>query len=445
MDLQISSLTFKHHPLFSAEHVLQQRLIEFYDIYQQMSSQNVLQRLSSRLEALRNSKDRLEKEAGDAVNADTVKEIAKLRNRLFEEGKRERDALKGLLQTWKTIKQLRESTGYSSTSIKLIIRKESVEYSREKEAFESQIEETISEIILERSKEYQDKMTIYKEELQVWKSSTNREVVQKPKKPQKDFNNVAIKQEILSKFDESLKPPGEPKLHFEINYDNEITMDVQDANEKLRRNCVKTTKIWLKISCNDIEVCKTKHVLLNDKFTCIFEENYSIQLSGKMANIMVEIIEQPGALLKRKIGELVLPVASENENSQLREQHFLKEEIIHYNKHGGVGSGIAFSEIISDSNLPDYVLNTSGFVLYSSRWDFSEKPVDFIQSDNNLKYFDEIFDKNGMIDAEKLVMWAENRNLDPEDPRNTVVCEYVKTYADATHQANNKNFFRYPI
>lgn len=438
LDLQIISLTFKHHPLFSAEHVLQQKLIDFYDIHHRISSQNLLQQLSSKLDALRNSKEQLQKEAGDAFNITSVtKEIFKLRNRLFEEGKRARDALKGLLQTWKALKKLREDNGYSNTAIRLIIKKENVDFMQEKEIFEKQIEETISEVIQERSSEFQEQVNVYKAQLEHW----NRET-QKPKKPLKNYNEIEIKQEILLKFEECFKPPGEPKLHFELSYENEITSDVQDVQEKLRRNCVNTTKIWLKIFCNDLEVCKTKHVSLSDKFTCDFEENYSIQFRGSTANISIEIFEQPGSLLKRRIGDLIPPITNENDYNKLREEHFLKEEIVHYNKHGGVGSGIDISEIFSDSNLENSVLNTSGFVSYSYGWDFSEKPIETIRCESPLKCFDDVFDKNGMLHPEKLVTWVEN--LDPENPRDSILCDYIRSYADNI-STTYKKFFRYQI
>lgn len=445
LDLQILSLTFKHHPLFSVEHVLQQKLVDYYDVYQKMITQNKLQRFTSRLDALRNAKERLEKQAGDANLTEIEEEITKLRDRLLEDGKCERDALKGLLQTWKAIKRLRDGNGYSSTPIKLTIRKETADYSQDKAVLERQIQETVSEIINERSKEFERKMKTYKEELHVWKASNNEDV-EKPKKPQKHFNEIEVKMEVLSKFEESFRSPGEPKLHFEISYDNEITTDIQDGKEKLRRTCVNTTKVWLKIFCNELEVCKTKHVSLSDRFTCVFEENVSIQLNTPKANIVVEIMEQPGALLKRKCGEVSLQVPLENEKNQLREQYFLKEEMIHYNKHEGVGSGVAFSEIFPDLNLPDYALNTSGFVLSNSGWDFDGKPLKCLQ-ESNFGGFDEIFDENGMIDIAKLAVWTENKHLDPEDPRNAVLYDYIKTFAEsaASFSESGKKYFRWAL
>lgn len=441
LDLQISKLTFKHHPLFSAEHVLQQKLIDFYDTYQQISSKNMLQRMLSRLEALRNAKERSEKQGGDAVNADLSKEIAKLRDRLFEEGKEERIALKGILQTWKAIKVLRESNGYSNTSIKLTIRKENTDYSYENEIYERQIKETTTEVIQERSKEFQEKMRTYKEELHIWRSAQN-ENLQKPKKPLKNFDENDIKQEISQKFRESFKAPGEPKLYFEISHDNQITVDVQDPKEKLRRNSVKTTSVWLKIFCNNIEVCKTKHVLLNERFTCVFDESYSIRLNSDMGHILVEIVEQPGALLNKKVAELILPVTNENRENRLCEEHFAREEIIHYNKHGGVGSGIAFSKVFPDFNLPDTVLNTSGVLLYTCSWDFLEEKRNELRRGSDWDCFEDIFDKYGMIDNEKLVKWTKNMNLDPEDPKNAVVYDYVKNYAENAITSNSSQLFR---
>lgn len=440
LDLQILSLTFKHHPLFSAEHVLQQKLVDYFDTYQEFKSQSKVERLYNRLEALRSTKERLQKQAGDAVNMDLINEMGKLRERLFKERKAEREALKGVLQTWKAIKKLRESNGYSNTSVKLVIKKENVDFKQEKVVFEKQVTQTVAEIIDECEKEFQVKMKDYKQHLQLWKSA-KKDGKEKPKRPQRNLSHIEIKQQVIKKFAESFKPPGEPKLHFEISYDNEITHDVKDAKEKLRRTCVNTTKVWVKILCNDLEVCKTKHVSLNDRFVCVFEETFSIQMNSRTARISVEIVEQPGALLKRKCGDIVLALPSENQRQSLGEEHFIKEEIVQYNKHSGIGSGIALSEIFSDLNLNDAVLNTCGFVLYDAAWDFEDKTKNCLVHEENLDCFDDIFDKNGMINIEKLVKWSENRNLDPEDPRNAVLCDYVKNYTNE-NCANNRNFFR---
>lgn len=444
LDLQILSLTFKHHPLFSEEHVLQQKLIDLYDTYREFTSQNKVQRLFKRIEALRSTKERLEKQAGDIINTDLIKEIAKLRECLFIEGKAEREVLKGVLLTWKAIKKVRQSNGYSNTSIKLVIRKEKVDLEQEKVVFDKYIKQTITEIIDDYNREFNEEMRVYKENLQLWKNLKDSGK-EKPKKPQKSFKESELKQKVEEKVAESFKPPGEPKIHFEINYENEITNNVQDAREKLRRNCVNSTKIWLKIFCNDLEVCKTKRVGLNDKFVCVFEETCSIQLNSKKASISVEIMEQSGALLKRKSGEVILTLNHENKKYVMCEESFVKEEIVQYNKHSGVGSGVTFSELFSDINLSDTILNTSGFVLYNATWDFKKKTKNSFAQATDLKYFsDDIFDKHGMINVQKLIKWSENRNLDPEDPRNAILCDYLKNYSDKCFTNNNK-FFRFEI
>lgn len=394
----------------------------------------------NRLEALRSTKERLEKQAGDAINMDLINEVDKLRERLFKEGKAEREALKGVLQTWKAIKKLRESNGYSNTSVKLTIRKENVDFLQEKSVFEKQITQTVAEIIDECDREFQAKLKDYKQDLQLWKSVKGNGK-EKPKRPQKNFSEFEIKQKVIKNFEESFKPPGEPKLHFEMSYDNEITTDVKDAKEKLRRTCVNTTKVWVKIFCNDLEVCKTKHVSLSDRFVCVFEETFSIQLNSRTARISVEIVEQPGALLKRKCGDIVLALPSENQRKSIGEKHFIKEEIVQYNKHNGIGSGMALSGIFPDLNLNDAVLNTSGFVLYDAAWDFEDETKNRLVQEESLDCFDDVFDKNGMINVDKLVKWSENKNLDPEDPRNAVLCDYVKNYTNE-NCTNNKNFFR---
>jgi coiled-coil and C2 domain-containing protein 2A len=61
LELDICSVSFSHHPLFSREHVLAQRVTELYQKYNHSVVMGQQQRLAGRLEALRRARDSLKK------------------------------------------------------------------------------------------------------------------------------------------------------------------------------------------------------------------------------------------------------------------------------------------------------------------------------------------------------------------------------------------------
>lgn len=62
-------MTFSHHPLFSREHVLAQRVTELYLKYSERAVLGQGQRLAGRLEALRIARDSLKKVLKQAPDA----------------------------------------------------------------------------------------------------------------------------------------------------------------------------------------------------------------------------------------------------------------------------------------------------------------------------------------------------------------------------------------
>lgn len=431
LDLYIHTLKFNHHPLFSMEHVYKEILCNFYDCYRQKIVANNIERITRRIEALRS----VLKNGEGNKTANYKNEVKALQDLLFKESQEYRNIVKSILETWKAIKESRKFNSYSNTSVKLTIKKEKCNFDTEKRDQKRQIQEIVTEIIREKNLEYKKELNKYKEEVQTWKQ--HEKDVPKPKKPSLAIDEDEIREEIEEKFKNSLKPPGEPILHFTLNYDNEPTDPIEEPKEKQRRKSVSTTKLFLKIFCNQLEVCKTKTILLNDTFTCFFDETVSIQASTVPENILVEIYEQTGTLLKRKVGSLQLQVPSnEQKSSNLLEAHFDKAEIVHY-KHTGVGSGF---------NLEDdkTILNTSGFLTYNLRWSNLERTnvLDEAVAENTLE---DILNEDGTINVTKLDEWTLQNNLDPQDPKNSILFEYINEFTNDFHKTyeSKTNYFRY--
>lgn len=450
LDLYIDKIQFTHHPLFSVEHVLQQKLCSLYNKYSSVTEKGNIKIISSRLDALRQIKKTSDvNESGDCRDFEKIhEEICSLRDALFKEGREERDLLKSILKTWKTIKNLREQNKYSNTPIRLVIKKENCDYSIDNTEIEGKIRETCDEIVFELNAKYRNELRLYREELRHYKTLQKKSsdiASETPKKPIKAINEEQVEQNVRKMFQESFKAPGEPIIRFELRYDHKITENIDNDDEKLRRNSVNMTKIYSRILSDDIEVCKSKQILLNDMFECNFKENISIKLMYIPATITIEIYEQANTLLKRKSGEVILNLPSrdsfQNKQHILFEQYFEKEEILHY-KHEGVGSGVDSKRLLPDLDISEK-LNTAGVVFYNISWDFNTTSVSKRKTGRReSKIFNQIFTNDGLIDITKLKHWMEKNNTDPENPKNTSVIEYIKMCMDKHSLGVRKKIFR---
>jgi hypothetical protein len=251
--------------------------------------------------------------------------------------------------------------------------------------------------------------------------SYNRE---KPRRKRQDEDD--IREELLERFKESFRAPGEPILQFALTDDHEVTRNVENSKESNRRNVVSSTRITLKIVCNKMEVCKTKSTSLRDDFICHFDETVCIQPINVPKSITIEIIEQPKSLIRRTIGELTIKIPPRSvSKDDWKGAKFEKAEIVHY-KHEGVGSGIKAEEVVRGLGVEsgdDEELNTRGVLKYSLAWD---APV--LGEEGSPEYgrriVEGIIDKNGVVDAEKLSEWMHQHKPDPQDPRNAILYEY---------------------
>lgn len=444
--IYISSIKFMHHPLFSVEHVFSQRLIMLYDQYREKIVSNRIEHISKHLDALRFVNKSMENTLGDAENVQELEKLTKrkmeiksLREKLFDENKELRNITKDILKTWTVIKHIRNTNNYSNTNIKLAIHKEDRNYKEDITERKKQIALVFSEVLLEEQEKYKDDLNEYKEDLAEWKLSDDKLSRNKPRKPIFKISKGEIRQELEDKFDECFRPPGEPIITFTLSYDNTITDNVEKLQEKQRRNAVSTTKVHIKILCNQIEICKSKSIYLSESFTCLFDEALSVKLSKIPENITVELHEHPNKLLKRKIGEINLEIPQKkNKFSGLTEIQFKKIEIIHY-KHEGVGSNINTSDLIKQYNLErrikiDENLVTSGFVTYNLQWES-------LRNDKS-SVFDNIQTESGGIEVFKLKDFTKAAVIDPENPQNAPIFDYIHEFESVDSKNKTENYFR---
>lgn len=212
-------------------------------------------------------------------------------------------------------KKVREMNTYSNTNVKLLIKREKVDVEKDEQEYKKYFDETVNEILKELKNEYKENMRNYKKDLEQFEEENEED---RPEKPVYDVDEEKIKLSLNKQFQDSFRQPGEPIIKLLLTEDNEITNNVENNKEHLRKNLVNSTKFYLKIICNKLEVCKSKQFTLNDNFRCEINETFSILLLSIPKFITVELIEQQKSLLRKKICEINVPLPAPTNSNVAR-------------------------------------------------------------------------------------------------------------------------------
>ncbi|XP_066143566.1 coiled-coil and C2 domain-containing protein 2A [Euwallacea fornicatus] len=334
LDLEINSIEFLHHPLFSIEHVLLQRLKDALKKHSQWDERRSVSTLLLELGKLRNS--------------GKYKAMRRLRERVFQEAKQQRQLLKTILELWLEIKKFRETQKFSCTPARLRINQQQSGASSETEQL---FQEVLEDILVHSKKNLK-------------------------------WSRNDIEADLRRVFLESFRRAEEPELQLKL-IEEEIQTNAEiDSDEASRRKVVSSTKFTINISCDQIPVCKSRPVFLDPtNFQLYFNEVFSIQLTEVPKWLTLELFEYPKGLLKKKIAHLKLEIPPCDlifETSVNQESFFERRELIHY-KHAGVGSGQKLS--LAVGNVPEDVLYTKGVVTYRIGWQPSRAPRDMPEGD----------------------------------------------------------------
>ena len=132
--IDLSSLVFEHHHLFSLEHYLAQKVVNSYEKYQEilkrLDSLDLDRRLRMLYEAIDDLKEKLmvsvRKDERDfqARRLQSYRHESRLvREKRDEESKNHREAIKALLARWKALRDVRRQQGYHNTDVRILIHK----------------------------------------------------------------------------------------------------------------------------------------------------------------------------------------------------------------------------------------------------------------------------------------------------------------------------------
>ena len=82
---------------------------------------------------------------------------------------KERELTRSLLKIWKEIRAVRNQQGYTNTSHKLIIKKESVNVTQDKQKWDLEIKRELQEIKEEFDVSFEEKMKQFETDMDKWK------------------------------------------------------------------------------------------------------------------------------------------------------------------------------------------------------------------------------------------------------------------------------------
>ncbi|XP_021920038.1 coiled-coil and C2 domain-containing protein 2A isoform X3 [Zootermopsis nevadensis] len=481
LEVDICSVTFSHHPLFSREHVLAQRVTELYLKYSERAVLGQGQRLAGRLEALRIARDSLKKVLKQAPDASQqqlerlqryVAEIRETRRLRQMEGSNDRQLLSNLLLTWRDLKKLRELQGYTSTPLRLQIHKEfSDDPAAEIRAWDEEIRKEIDELEEEYQEEYNTQLDEYSKKLAVWKKrrkamheakrrhqskaeqrierefdeETELEIMEpsgeEPKPPAK-VNMGVVRSEVMEGLFQSFRPPGEPKVYLELTTSEAIDQNPGCPNEQQRRTAVKRCDLYVKIFYNQKEVCSSHLQPLGPRFSVSIGQLFPIRILQWPESLKVELHEEGGTFAHHLVAEIYLPFPSSGttlQNCSLEHHEFSSNQVLTFS-HAGVGCGTYLCPFPEGSNKEVTCLYTSGVLACRVAWGVDNNkhggrdgkilapPEKYWTKEQRDSCTDlmAMLDEEGVMDIEKLREWAETSQLDPNDPRNASFFYLIK-------------------
>ncbi|XP_034250216.1 coiled-coil and C2 domain-containing protein 2A [Thrips palmi] len=500
LEIHIGTLHFEHHPLFSQEHVLAQRLLNLYNQYRVREAMQQEERLSGRLDSLRQAYDNLQallnSNAADISpqQLDRMKmykkEVRATWQHLLAEGFQSRQLLVSLLSIWRDLKKLRDVQGFTCTPHRLVIHCEQLtqkELLAEKAKWEREIRQACIELEMEEQERFSSEWEHYQSQLKVWKKQeimrgkvtniqsesipivyseegtedhTNSDrtsqimintggfvLLDKPLEP-KPVDISSIKAQVFDKMSLCLRPPGEPKLKISLKESEKATDDPKDAREKQRCSALKRCQLFIRIYYNNKEVCKTQSYSLNAKFKVVFNECFSIRILQPPESIHLAVFEDGAGGGRHQLAQVFLPIPAADKTLKtavLDHHEFSSDRIVSFS-HAGVGSGT----FISGSPGVNGCLYTSGVVCCRAGWGIDKEKNLILApqqkylppTDSELESSDFLADlgKDGSFDLTKLTEWAQKSQLDPNDPSNASFFFLLKNLS-----ANSKqelNYFR---
>ncbi|XP_034036438.1 coiled-coil and C2 domain-containing protein 2A isoform X1 [Thalassophryne amazonica] len=478
LDVDVSGLVFSHHPLFSREHVLAARLAQLYDQYLTRQRSNLTGNLTVKLKGLRKAhRDRLDIHSGQNLSqamqqrlSEYHLEIRNIRQQRDTEQQKDKTLLKNIVKVWKEIKALREFQKFNNTPYKLCFRRENADRASDEREYENDISAEVEELEGDMEEEYQRRLAEYNKQLEkqkLWKRK-QRAITKKAKKKKKcqtqnesdgdgdDLQEASEAEAVLEerpptpeppekpdfeslelwvreKASEIRRKPGESIVIPELTASGSITTtELCPRAEIARRKDVARRFLFIKIIYNDKEVSRTDRRSLNNDFRVHFGQIFNLKIVNCPQSIILQVFEET-ALSSFLLADVFVPVPESSALTgkvPLQELEFSSNQRVMFD-HEGVGSDVPLSFEPDGSN--NRTLLTSGKLCCCVSWgigddDLPLAPHMYQLPGSGLNQLDAVtyIGVSNLSDKKKIVAWAKQARLDPNDPKNASIMQLLQ-------------------
>ncbi|EDV23074.1 uncharacterized protein TRIADDRAFT_28071 [Trichoplax adhaerens] len=471
LDINLSSLTFTHHPLMSHEHVFHFRILRQYYEYCQRKKGNTANYYTGKLQALKeaifnlqhvikshHSEDIIAIQATDRLK-DYKFEVSNVRRMRDSEDYKDRSLIKSMITTWNELKQLREKQGYANTSTKLIMHKKIVDKKEDAVKWDKEIKDELEEAREFFDEEYQEKLANYKKELKEWKRKNKGKKRRKKRKqrqqqdeenpaedevvgtdlfkpvPPDNFNEQQALIEIKENAIKCRRRPGEAILFPELVNTVPISPTSKCPKaEAQRRREVQEWHAYIRILFNDNEVHRSATKALTGDFNIHFGEICKAKIIQWPENIKLELYEA-GIISSRLIAQVFIPPPNSMSHAGLNPEpeafQFSSDLKISYN-HTGVGAGVSVTATGSEHPM---TLLMSGDIYSNVVWSVDENGCPMMPAIPSVSKEKQAMQRvdavaaigaRGIIDIQKLMDWIVQSRLDPNDPANDSLLDILR-------------------
>ncbi|XP_049275835.1 coiled-coil and C2 domain-containing protein 2A-like [Rhipicephalus sanguineus] len=358
LELDVSSLKFQHHPLFSSEHVLAAQLTSLYDAYATLalSGDQSPPSCKEKMNSLREDLDKLNEEASE-------REFSQIRRKIMDvieqrqKADAQTDTLKAVVEkmkrVWEDVEQLRRTQGYTSTALTLKFRRrykatESEGAAEDIPPQDAPVEEGLfsEEVELRRLLQQVEWME-YERKLHLWhqhkrlkqgEGVDGEEAEMNKPEPPADIVESEIADLVRRRIE---KQREATECVFYLTRGKTTPAHQCPSEEQQRRQDVAKTSVHLRIMFNEKEVCKTDTRPLGEEFMVVWGQIFALRILQFPRTISLEVYETRG-VLSQKLADVLVPVPEAEQttsNTHLAAIHFASEKTVS-TSHAGVGCGM---------------------------------------------------------------------------------------------------------
>lgn len=277
----IKHIYFDIHPTFNNEQRLAREIESLYDEYVAIKQNNILSKIETKMKILRQlletvSKNKHQKQStvdSLQIHRDELKE---LRSTWHTESARYRKLMKTILEKWSELKKIREGVNEPTTSLKLIIKAQEADVDRDECEWSERFGQEYKEMMDEAMESYRKYKAQSKKSIR--RSSKSEDDIQNYDDDQAENDSVEvtkpnankIEKQLLDIFAESMRPPGEKIIDFELENINTATIK-------------SPPKYLIKLMLDDGQLDFPESSKLNNIGQANFNAVYSIKFTTKIS------------------------------------------------------------------------------------------------------------------------------------------------------------------